>query len=63
MKRIEYTGTIYAIGLRIQGFDFGGRERVGAIIEVNEMGGWYAVRLNGWGDTAVIRFETACVAR
>lgn len=59
MNRINFTGTIYTIGTTIQGFDFGGRARRGFITEVSIPGGWYAVTINGYGDTAVIRFETA----
>jgi hypothetical protein len=63
MNRIHFTGTIYTIGQAIRGFDFGGRERSGTIIEVSEAGGWYAVRVSSYGDTAIIRFETARVTR
>lgn len=58
MNRIEYTGTIYTVGTKIIGFDFGGRQRCGYVTEYYAPGGWYAVRLNN-GDTAVIRVETA----
>lgn len=62
MNRITYTGTIYTNGVTISGFDFGGRARVGVITEYYAAGGWYLVRVNGYGDTAVIRVETAHVS-
>jgi hypothetical protein len=59
MNRINYTGAIYNIGTSICGFDFGGRNRRGVIVEYYAPGGWYAVRTNLYGDTVVIRVETA----
>ena len=63
MNRVNYTGTIHTPGTTIAGFDFGGRERRGVITEYSAPGGWYAVRTNAYGDTAVIRVETAHVSR
>ncbi len=59
MNRINFSGPIFTTGTTIRGFDFGGRARRGFITEVSVPGGWYAVTINGCGDTAVIRFETA----
>lgn len=59
MNRIDFTGTVYNVGARITGFDFGGRPRVGTVIEYDAPGGWYFVRVNSYGDTAMIRVETA----
>lgn len=60
MDRINFAGTIYTIGTKISGFDFGGRPHSGYVTEYYAAGGWYGVRLNN-GDTAVIRVETARV--
>lgn len=59
MNRINFNGPIFTTGSTIRGFDFGGRARKGTIIEFYAAGGWYAVRTNNYGDTAVIKVETA----